>query len=408
MKESKNMDNISRRDFLALSLAFSAMLAESPIKALAAGGNQKRSLVVLSLSGGNDGLNTVIPYGMGQYYDLRPNIGIKQDKVLPIDDVLGLHPSMTEMHQLFKKGQMAIIQGTGYIKPNRSHFRSMEIWQTAQPDIIGDTGWLGRYLDTIEKEKKERMMLAVNVDPVLPLSLLSRRVTVPSVFDLGSFRFKVDSHFEEDRQRQFATFQNIYKEYKLDRPFVDKLKASGLSASSASEKLHKLAAGAPKVKYPDGRLAAALRLIAQMQAGGVGARVYTLTMDGFDTHANQSRTQPGLLSTLSSSLGAFLQDLQERGVADDVAVLVYSEFGRRAAENGGRGTDHGTAAPCFVLGQNIKGGLYGETPSLTSLDSGDLKYTTDFRQVYTALLESWLDADARSILGGRFEPLAFV
>lgn len=407
----------SRRHFLALSLLTMTGLAQPAALAgrmLEDKSGRRRCLVVLTLSGGNDGLNTVVPYGMGRYYDLRPKLAVKGETVLPLDGMVGLNPSMGELAALYKEGKLAVVQGVGYPEPNRSHFRSIEIWQTAQPDIIGDTGWLGRYLDLQDKsDLASRMLAAVNIDPVLPKSLLARKVTVPSVYDLGDFRFKVDSHYQNDRERQLSCFRDIYKDYQFKGALAGQLVKTGLAASAASEKLHKLTADAAaksSAAYPDGRLSASLRLIAQMVAGQVGARVYTLQMDGFDTHANQSRTHNSLLGNLSRSLKAFLDDLESRGVADDVLVLVHSEFGRRAQENDGRGTDHGAAAPCFVLGKGVKGGLYGEHPELAAnkLVQGDLGFKTDFRSVYAALLEDWLGSDARAILGRSFEKIPFV
>ncbi|MBK7836854.1 MAG: DUF1501 domain-containing protein [Candidatus Obscuribacter sp.] len=403
----------SRRDFLALTaLTMAGLIRPEQLIASAQAATQsgagKRALIVLTLGGGNDGLNTVVPFAKGAYYDLRPKIAGKQDLGLPLDTSsgLGFHPALKELHELYKKGQVAVVGGVGYPSPNRSHFRSIEIWQTAQPDIIGSTGWLGRYLDLIDKKTaSESMMLAVNIDPILPKSLLSRKVNVPSVYDLGDFRFKVDPHFEDDKPQQIAAFKSIYSDFNSDSPFFDKLKTTGLEANSASEKLLKLASAKNQVKYPDGKLAASLRLIAQMMSGNVGAKVYTLTHDGFDTHANQLSSQPGLLSNLSKSISAFFEDLSARGLDDDATIMVFSEFGRRAAENGGRGTDHGTAAPCFVIGKNVKGGLYGESPDLARLDNGDLRYTTDFRALYATVLDDWLKADSREIIGKRFDNL---
>lgn len=398
---------MDRRQFLSLTaLAVAGLL---PLQTMPARARGKRSLVVLTLSGGNDGLNTVIPASTGAYYDLRPKIAVKQGDVLLLKDGFGFHPSLRDLHSMYNDGRVAVIQGVGYEKPNRSHFRSIEIWQTAQPDIIGSTGWLGRYLDTIERsEAKDSTMLAVNIDPVLPKSLLAKNVTVPSVYDLDQFTFKVSPPYSGDRDAQLAAFNDIYKGLEHNRPHLARIKETGLEANAASEKLHALAARPGGVKYPDGRLSQSLALVARMIEGNVGARVYTLSLDGFDTHANQMSAHPALLANLSRSLSAFTRDLAARGLDDDVTVLVFSEFGRRAGENGARGTDHGTAGPCLVLGKNVKGGLYGEAPSLTSLDNGDLKYTTDFRSVYATILDRWFGVEHREIVGKRFETLDFV
>jgi len=404
-----NQGFLSRRDFLSGLLAL-GVLGQYQFDALAAGNDfSGRSIVVIQLNGGNDGINTIIPYGNGAYYDARPKIAVKQADVLPIDAKVGFHPSLSEFDQFYKDKNLAVVQGVGYPDPNRSHFRSIEIWQTAQPDIIGDTGWLGRYLDylTISTAAKSEM-LAVNVDPLLPKSLLARKVTVPSVSDVQAFRFKVDPLYQADRALQLQAFDDIYQGFDDKRAIVSKLRKSGIEANRASEKLinlvkdHKTTA-----KYPDGKLGSSLKFVAQMVSGGIGAKIYTLGYDGFDTHAGEVRTQANLLSGLGKSLKAFQDDLKQNGCEDKVIVLIFSEFGRRVAENGGGGTDHGTAAPCLVFGSGVKGGLYGEYPSLTDLDHGDLKYNVDFRTVYATIVDRWLGADSKEVLGKNFDNLDF-
>jgi len=419
---------ISRRDFLA-GLAALGILGHGQLEALAAqidpAASADRSILVIQLNGGNDGINTIIPYGNGAYYDARPKIGIKQSEVLHIDDNVGFHPALTQFQEFYKQGKLAVIQGVGYPEPNRSHFRSIEIWQTAQPDIIGDTGWLGRYLDylsisaaasvrdkvvraSIEPGKEKIAMMAVNVDPLLPKSLLARKVAVPSVSDVQAFRFKVDPLYQTDRALQLEAFNDIYRNFDDDRAVVKKLRTSGVEANRASERLIDLVKGhKTTVKYPDGKLGSSLKFIAQMISGGIGAKVYTVGYDGFDTHAGELRTQTNLLAGLGKSLNAFQDDLKQNGCDDKVMVLIFSEFGRRVAENGGGGTDHGTAGPCLVLGGGVKGGLYGQYPSLTDLDHGDLKFNVDFRTVYATILDRWLGADSREVLGKNFDNLEF-
>ncbi|MBA4077593.1 MAG: transcriptional initiation protein Tat [Cyanobacteria bacterium PR.023] len=417
--------SISRRDFLA-GMAALGILGQQQLEAFASQidplAGAERSILVIQLNGGNDGINTIIPYGNGAYYDARPKIAIKQADVLHIDDKVGFHPSLTAFQEFYKQGKLAVIQGVGYPEPNRSHFRSIEIWQTAQPEIIGDTGWLGRYLDhlsisqspgkvvkaSIEPDKEKIAMLAVNVDPLLPKSLLARKVAVPSVSDVQAFRFKVDPLYQADRALQLEAFNDIYQNFDDNRPVVKKLRTSGLAANRASERLLDLVKGhKTTVKYPDGKLGSSLKFIAQMVSGGIGAKVYTLGYDGFDTHAGELRTQTNLLAGLGKSLSAFQEDLKQHGCDDKVMVLVFSEFGRRVAENGGGGTDHGTAGPCLVLGGGVKGGLYGQYPSLNELDHGDLKFNVDFRTVYATILDRWLGADSREVLGKNFDNLDF-
>jgi len=404
---------LSRRKFIQGGLGVLGLMLTSDeifeLQAQATENTGQKQLVLIQLSGGNDGLNTVIPFANGAYYDARPQIAIAQNDVLKLNDQVGLHPYMTGMHQLFKEGKLAIVEGAGYGSPNRSHFRSIEIWQTAEPDKIGDTGWLGRYLDLACPGKNQSALPAVNVDAMLPKTLYARRVVVPSVNNIYEFRFRSDPHFRKDREHQISAFNDIYGAFDSKRPHAEMLRKAGLEANRASDNLLDIVKRyKSNVKYPNGKLADGLKFISQMLSGGVAAPVFTVSLDGFDTHANQQRAQAGLLKQLSDALLAFQNDLKEHGLEDKVLTLVFSEFGRRVQENNGRGTDHGTAEPLFLLGSAVKGGLYGEPPSLTSLDAGDLKHTVDFRTVYATVLENWLNADSTEILGKRFETLPLV
>ncbi|MBA3993219.1 MAG: transcriptional initiation protein Tat [Cyanobacteria bacterium DS2.3.42] len=401
---------VSRRKFIhgGLSMLGLMLSAEELFKlsAQAAGSASQRQLVLIQLSGGNDGLNTVIPFGTGAYYDARPQIAVPQNDVLKLNDAVGLHPQMTGMQELFNAGNLAIVEGAGYTSPNRSHFRSIEIWQTGEPDKIGDTGWLGRYLDLASGDKEHKALPAVNVDPMLPKTLFARKIVVPSVNNIYEFRFRTDPHFRKDRDTQIEAFSDIYKDFDSKRPHADFLRKAGLEANHASDYLLKIVKSYKStVKYPAGRLGDGLKFIAQMITGGVTAPVFTVSLDGFDTHANQQRSQAGLLKQLSDSLLAFQNDLKAHSLDDQVITLVFSEFGRRVQENSGKGTDHGTAEPLFIVGSAVKGGIYGEFPSLTALDNGDLKHTIDFRTVYATVLERWLGADSVQVLGKRFEIL---
>lgn len=406
---------VTRRKFIRGGLGMMGMLgltmtAES-LLALSAQAQKpgQRQLVVIQLSGGNDGLNTVIPFARGAYYDARPQIAIPEREVLKLSDECGLHPSMKGMQELFLKGNLAVIEGAGYAGPNRSHFRSIEIWQTAEPEKIGETGWLGRYLDQSPRPKDNPALPAVNVDAMLPKTLYARKVVVPSVNNVYEFRLRTDPHFRKDREAQLEAFSDIYRDFQSKRPHAEFLRKAGLEANQASQHLLSIVKSYKgNAKYPAGKLGDGLKFISQMIAGGITAPVFTVSLDGFDTHANQLRTQAGLLKQLSDALLAFQGDLEAHGMADQVLTLVFSEFGRRVQENSGKGTDHGTAQPLFLVGTKVKGGLYGEHPSLTQLDNGDLKYTLDFRTVYATILEHWLEADSTQILGKRFETLPVV
>lgn len=369
---------------------------------------KSKIMVVIQMSGGNDGLNTVVPYSTGAYYDKRPVIGIRPERVLKLDDHVGLNPNMQEMHNLFTSGKMAVIQGVGYPNPSRSHFRSVEIWQTANPEKIIETGWLGRYLDC-GAATKEDIFAAVNVEPTLPKTLASSKTMVPSVSNVFDFQFRTDPRYLADRDTQIETFNDIYKSFDLKRPEVSLLRKVGFEANKASDYLQKIVRSYKSdVKYPEGTFGNGLQFIAQMIAGGVDSKIFTVNLDGFDTHTNQLQPQNRLLKQLSDGVGAFYKDLEKHNLQDDVIVFAFSEFGRRVGENNGRGTDHGTAAPVYVIGKNVKGGVYGDHPDLTNLDDGDLKYKVDFRCVYATLLEKWLRADSHEVLGQNFDHIPFV
>lgn len=410
---------ISRRDFITAGLGvLGVVLSPLEIFQLAAraesgdagqdggkgGRGGEKVLVLVQLSGGNDGLNMVVPYGVGGYYDARPNIAVAQKDVLALDNKIGLHPNMKGLAQLYKDKKLSIVQGVGYPNPNRSHFRSIEIWQTGDPEKIAEVGWLGKYLDCKYAGKQKDSMPAVNVDAVLPKTLLASKVTVPSVNNVYDFRFRTDAQFRDDRKEQVEAFADIYSSFDLKRPYVELLRESGLEANKASDYLLKIVKSYKgQVAYPGGKLGDGLKFIAQMISGGVSSSIYTVSMDGFDTHTNQSRAQANLLKQLSDALTAFQTDLEQHGRDQSVITVVFSEFGRRVAENGGRGTDHGTAEPMLLLGSALNGGIYGDYPDLSNLDAGDLKFNVDFRSVYATILDQWLAADSVQILGRKFD-----
>ena len=410
--------SISRRTFLAGGLGLlSLYMSPSQILTMAAQagtiarrGAKSKILVVVQMGGGNDGLNTVVPFELGRYYQLRPNLAIKQDNLLTLNKEVAFNNNLTGLHELFQKGKVAVVQGVGYANPNRSHFRSVDIWQTAQPDTLGKTGWLGRYLDLKHEGKRdENIFSAVNVEPTLPKTLLAEKVLVPSVSNVYEFKFRTYRPHAEDRAAQLAAFNDVYEHFDVKRANVDLLRQAGVDANRASEYLNGIVSKYKgEVVYPDGSYGNGLRFIAQMITGGVDSSIYTVNLDGFDTHTNQLRAQNNLLRKLSDGLAAFYKDLELHGLQDDVMVLAFSEFGRRVQENGSRGTDHGTAAPVFVIGGKVNGGVYGDHPSLSNLDDGDLKYNIDFRQVYTTLLDKWLGADSREILGQSFDSIRFI
>ena len=401
----------SRRDFLKKSIGFVSLSAAAPHlwvrTALAQGGGPAavgRVLVVLQLGGGNDGMNTVVPYGNGVYYDVRPTIGIAPGEVLDLNGSLGLHPSMAPLVPLWEAEKMAIVLGAGYPQPNRSHFRSMDIWHTAEPIEIETTGWLGRYADLHLADSGE--LAAINVGGSLPKSFNAEAVVVPSIVSLQSYDFQTDPDYPGDRANQIDAYLacNTRAGAKNDELAIA---STSVAAYTGSSELQMAAGGyTPRATYPTSRLGADLRFAAQVITSGVGTKVVYVSTGGYDTHANQPTQQANLLGDMSESVAAFLTDLEGQGLGDRVAVLAFSEFGRRVNENGSNGTDHGTAAPMFLFGAGVVGGLHGEYPSLTSLDQNDdLIHTVDFRSVYADALDRWLQVDSREVLQGTYPSL---
>ena len=401
---SSNLDrNVSRRGFLATSGGtLAAVPFLSPLSLAAT--TTDRVVVLVELAGGNDGLNTVIPFEDDRYHRLRPTLRVGKGQVLTLDDQLGFHPALSELHELYEDGRVAVLNNVGYPQPDRSHFRSMDIWHSASTDAeTPDTGWLGRLADALAQERPGiAPALAVGVRDV-PLALVGESVTAPAIRSADEFRVDVGDGPAADRrmQRLNALVANPTSSDRLSF-----LRATARSTYQTVDKLRDAAAsGSGGVEYPGSDLARALRDVASWIGAGLSSRVYFVRLGGFDTHAAQGELHQQLLRQLSAALGAFQQDLTARGIGKRVATLVYSEFGRRVKENASRGTDHGAAAPSFVIGQSVRGGLHGATPDLGDLVEGDLRYSIDFRSIYSTLLKDWMHTDARAVLGGRFDSL---
>jgi uncharacterized protein (DUF1501 family) len=408
----------SRRCFLQTSIASSTLVAMGATtvpeflgrSARAAGAVKPndRVLVVVQLLGGNDGLNTVVPHGIDGYNRGRRTLRIGSSQVHKVTAEVGLHPAMGGMSKLLEKGRLAIVQGVGYPNPDRSHFRSMEIWESGRLD--GDakaleTGWLGRALD-LKGRKPGDDPLAMHVGGrSMPKALRSLKSEVPALESLESFKLRLTGSDSERKAGRSALNEVAAAERKLDDPLLGFIRQTTLSAYESSSRLEQVAPKAGGPKYPNFGLARRLELVAQMIKAGFGTRIFYTSLDGFDTHANQLGTHAALLTELSDSFGAFDEDLSAAGQADRVVVLAFSEFGRRVAENASLGTDHGAAAPVFVVGPVAKPGLVGNHPSFDDLDDGDLKYHTDFRRVYASLLTDWLDCPAQTVVGPGFLPL---
>jgi uncharacterized protein (DUF1501 family) len=411
----------SRRTFLKSSLSSSALIALSPAvpqfllnaSARAAEAGGETILVVIQLSGGNDGLNTVIPYADDVYRRSRPLIGITGKMVKKIDDYIGLHPSMDGFATLLQEQRLGIVQGVGYPNPNRSHFSSMDIWQTARPEVgaagagFRTTGWLGRALDR-QAAANVRDIPALHLSASaarLPLALVGEHISATSVQSLDAFKLEDGN----DPRLRHAIQQAVDAPRAGSNDLLGFLqqgtKAALESSRQVQEAVHRYQTS---ITYPTSNLANRLKTVAQLIDAGLKTRIYYVELEGFDTHANQSAAHAGLLGELSGAVTAFIHDLKEHGHDQRVLAMTFSEFGRRVKENASQGTDHGAAAPMFVAGARVKAGLLSKHPVMTDLEEGDLKFGVDFRNVYAGVLEKWLGIDSGAVLGGKFAPLQVI
>ena len=368
-----------------------------------------RSMVLVMLGGGNDGLNTVVPVGDPLYAKARPTLGIAKDQVLKLSDAVGLHPSMKKLRDLFDEGKVAVVNNVGYPNPDRSHFRSMEIWQTAQTAGVVRDGWLGRCLcytasDVEGPADDNTTPHSVSFGSETPLALWADGGGVLAMENPGGFEIGTDQRHPGDRTHIQKAFRDLYGIARTgSAEFVRK---RGLEVMAQAVRIRTIAQKPNRdVVYPNSGLGQGLRFIANALEDNFGARVYMIGLGGFDTHANQRQAHANLLLTLSDAVTAFQKDLDAREISDRVVTATFSEFGRRVAENASQGTDHGAAGPMFVIGKNVKGGIYGGAPNLEKLDAGDLAMSIDFRSVYASLLAKGLGLDAERALGGEFSPL---
>ncbi len=369
-------------------------------------------LVVVQLAGGNDGLNAVVPYRDDAYYSARPTIGIRRDQVLELGrgDDIGLHPQLGGLKSLYDDGLMSVIQGVGYPNPNRSHFKSMDIWHTADTSGTG-TGWLGRFFDneccgTDESGNKEPdSMAGIAIGREAPLAMQGLDTKPIGFENTDLFRWTgADVHDALDQPYEAITRHGVVDgtDQGSNAAF---LMRTALDAQVSSDEIRRAVARRPMVEYPRNQLAQQLSMVASMIQAGLRTRVYYVTLGGFDTHSGQGGANgrhANLMGQLSGSVRAFYNDLQKQGNDGRVLTMSFSEFGRRVHQNASGGTDHGAAAPMFLFGPMVRPGVIGRHPSLTDLDNGDLKHTTDFREIYTGILDDWFKADAETILEGRF------
>jgi len=364
-------------------------------------------LVVVQLTGGNDFMNTVVPYTDPNYYDSRKTLVVKQEEALPINDDLAFHPMTAPLKELYDQGKVAVVQGIGYPNSSRSHFRAMDIWHTCEPDRIANEGWLGKAIRELDPNK-DNVLTGVNIGRGLPRAMATPGVPVTSVGDLDNVGLLNGIGDAEQRDEALAIFRRMYTPAIGAGPVMDYLAQTGTDVLTGGDRLK----AAPSrysstVQYPDNPIAKSLRDVSRVHLAGLGSRILFTAQGGYDTHANQGPNHPKLLGELSGALTAFFQDLREHDAADEVVMLVFTEFGRRMKDNGS-GTDHGSGGGAFIIGERVKGGLYAEYPPLDPrqwLNGEDLRHTIDFRGVYATLLEQWLGLDATSIVDGSFEQI---
>jgi uncharacterized protein (DUF1501 family) len=412
--------------------ALQAQAAESATQTVT--GKDATILVVLQMAGGNDGLNTVVPYANDFYRRARPKIGLQAGDILKLNDEVGLHGALTGFKELYDGGQLSVVQGVGYPNPNRSHFRSTEIWQTASDsERVEKYGWLGRYFDNACGGADPAV--GVTIGSQLPEAFFAAKQKGICFNNPQNYRFIANGNAAEESYRKLNELESSGPGMTPDEGAGEMLNSGGsigqlpagmpmtggraidfisrtaLDAQHSSDEIRGVAARVQnQADYPASPLAGSLKLVARLIGGGLPTRVYYVSQGGYDTHTNQLPTQQRLLQDLGNSLKAFVADLRAQGNLQRVLVMTFSEFGRRVSENANGGTDHGAAAPMFLVGHQVKAGLLGKYPSLAPQDlfQGDVKYNVDFRSVYAGVLEHWLQTKSLPILGRQFPPLAVV
>jgi len=407
---------VSRREFIrggvsAFTIGFAAPAFLSDLAR--AQGAQARNLVIVYLAGGNDALNTVVPYTDPFYVSRRPNIFVPAGQVLQIGSdssgkPLGLHPRLAGLRDLYNGGRLAIVQRTGYLNSSRSHFQGKDIWDTANPTLTDSEGWLGRYLETVPLDP----LSGWSTTQELPRALMSREVSVPSIPNAASYSFSSFNPAEAINERATAT--RIASHVPVDRPHLAFVNTSAQAAFATIDRVTSASVYTGTVTYPNNGFALAMRTVAEAMVRGIGTRVFWVQTGGFDTHAGQGNAGGGgyanLMGMFGDGIAAFAEDLRRRGPWNDTLILQFSEFGRRVFENGSQGTDHGAAAVMMAAGGLVRGGLYGTAPSLDpnpanptlENNGGDVRFETDFRSVYARVLDNWLGANSAAILGGDF------
>ena len=371
--------------------------------------NKERSLVVIELNGGNDALNTLVPFNNGLYYDNRPGIGIPPQEVLPLDGEYGFNPNMAEVKGLWDRGELAVIHGIGYPQPNRSHFRSRDIWYTAEPESIGTQGWLGAAIRDLDG-RGENVLTGVNFGRGLPRALVCKGVPVASVGNLETYGLLPDIADENVRLQALDALGRMYGPAGGRDIVAQALSENGSQALLGADILRTAPARyESSIEYADTPIARSLKSAAQVMSAGLGTRILYAQHGSFDTHSNELQSHAKLWQDVSAAIGDFTADLKEQQLWQDTLVLVWSEFGRRVHDNG-TGCDHGSGGVALVLGGAVQGGQFGQYPSLREADlsEGDLAYTTDFRSTYATILDRWLGLDPDPIVHGQFEQFDFI
>ncbi|PKB60500.1 MAG: hypothetical protein BZY64_00885 [SAR202 cluster bacterium Ae2-Chloro-G1] len=369
-------------------------------------------VVILQLSGANDPLNTIVPYTNPYYRDNRPKVGIPEDQVIPINEELGFNPNMGPVQKLYEEGKVAIVHGIGYENSPRSHFRSMDIWHTCEPDKVGTEGWLGKVIRDLDP-KGSNVLTGVNFGQGLPRALALRGVPVTSVSDLASYGVLSEIpgiSSERERDRMLDLFARIYAPTIGTGPVMDYLSHTGQNVLDGADIIRV----APEtysssIEYADTPIARSLKSVAQVHLANLGTQIFYTQHGSFDTHFNQLPQHTRLWTDVGRAIGDFYSDLQEHNASDNVIMVLFTEFGRRVKDNG-TGTDHGAGGIAFVIGDQVKGGMYNEYPSLKPehLTQGDLEPNYDFRGFYSTVIERWLGLDPVAVVGGTFEQLSFV
>ncbi|QJD78558.1 DUF1501 domain-containing protein [Spirosoma rhododendri] len=402
---------MNRRNFLAQSAltAAGSLMIPNFLKAyeLSAMGTplapSGKILVIVQLSGGNDGLNTVVPYRNDIYYRERPTIAIPADKVLPLNDEIGLHPAMEPLRALYDDGLLTVINNVGYPNPDRSHFRSMDIWQTASDSSQYKTsGWVGRYLDSACAGKVQQPFRTIEVDDTLSLAMKGETLNGMSLLDPKKL-------YNQTRSKLITGLSHEHPDEHQSVAYLYKTLAETVSSADYVFEKTKQKHAVSGTTYPNHELGHRLHTVSQLIQSGLGTSVYYVSISGFDTHINQPGQQARLLGQYAEAVGAFMADLKGAGRQNDVMLMTFSEFGRRVKQNASNGTDHGTASNVFLIGGGLPSRrVLNEAPNLSKLTDGDLTYTVDFRQIYATLLHDYLGADDVAILGRSFEPLKLV